>query len=168
MTLPSLAMLELASATPEQFGAWTAPHLRAMSLLAARLTSDAERDDVVQEALIRAWTKRGQYDARRGTPSAWLLAITADQARRARRDRRPLLGPLPGRVRPIDDELDLAHAISALSGRQRLAVDCFYFVGLDVAETAAVMRCSEGTVKSTLSDARNRLRKLLEGRDGPA
>jgi RNA polymerase sigma-70 factor (ECF subfamily) len=168
MTMPSVATFELASATPEQFGAWTAPHLRAMSLLAARLTSDAERDDVVQEALIRAWTKRGQFDARRGTPSAWLLAITADQARRARRGRRPLLGSLPASVRPIDDELDLAHAISALSGRQRLAVDCFYFVGLDVAETAAVMRCSEGTVKSTLSDARNRLRKLLEGRDGPA
>ena len=166
--MPSVATLELASATPEQFEAWTAPHLRAMSLLAARLSSDAERDDVVQEALIRAWTKRGQYDPRRGTPSAWLLAITADQARRARRGRRPLLGSLPGTVRPIDEELDLANAISALSGRQRLAVDCFYFVGLDVAETAAVMRCSEGTVKSTLSDARNRLRKLLEGRDGPA
>jgi RNA polymerase sigma-70 factor, ECF subfamily len=168
MTMPSVATRELASATPEQFGAWTAPHLRAMSLLAARLSSDAERDDVVQEALIRAWTKRGQYDPRRGTPSAWLLAITADQARRARRGRRPLLGSLPGTVRPIDEELDLANAISALSGRQRLAVDCFYFVGLDIAETAAVMRCSEGTVKSTLSDARNRLRKLLEGRDGPA
>ena len=164
MTMTSPLTLNLATATPEQFGMWTAPHLRAMSLLAARLASDAERDDVVQEALIRAWTKRGQYDARRGTPSAWLLAITADQARRARRSRRPLLGFLPGRVRPIDDELDLAHAIAGLSGRQRLAVDCFYFVGLDIAETAAVMHCSEGTVKSTLSDARNRLRKHLEGR----
>jgi RNA polymerase sigma-70 factor, ECF subfamily len=168
MTMTSTMALNLASATPEQFGAWTSPHLRAMSLLAARLSSDAERDDVVQEALIRAWTKRRQFDPTRGTPSAWLLAITADQARRARRGRRPMLGMVPGSVRPIDDELDLAHAITGLSGRQRLAVDCFYFVGLDVAETAAVMRCSEGTVKSTLSDARNRLRKLLEGRDGPA
>jgi len=168
MTMISTMTVNLASATPEQFGVWTAPHLRAMSLLAARLSSDAERDDVVQEALIRAWSKRAQFDPGRGTPSAWLLAITADQARRARRGRRPLLGMLPGRVRPIDDELDLAHAITGLSGRQRLAVDCFYFVGLNVAETAAVMRCSEGTVKSTLSDARSRLRKLLEGRDGPA
>jgi len=168
MTMISTMTVNLASATPEQFGAWTAPHLRAMSLLAARLSSDAERDDVVQESLIRAWSKRAQFDPGRGTPSAWLLAITADQARRARRGRRPLLGFLPGRVRPIDDELDLAHAITGLSGRQRLAVDCFYFVGLNVAETAAVMRCSEGTVKSTLSDARSRLRKLLEGRDGPA
>jgi RNA polymerase sigma-70 factor (ECF subfamily) len=168
MTMTSTAAIRLASSTPEQFGAWVAPHLRAMSLLAARLSSDAERDDVVQEALIRAWTKRGQFDPERGTPAAWLLAITADRARRVRRDRRPLLGILPGRVRPLDDELDLAHAVARLSGRQRLAVDCFYFVGLGVAETAAVMGCSEGTVKSTLSDARNRLRTLLEGRDGPA
>lgn len=53
-----------------------------------------------------------------------------------------------------------------LTPRQRLAVDCFYFVGLSVTETAAVMRCSEGTVKSTLSDARNRIRTILEGTGG--
>ena len=33
-----------------------------------------------------------------------------------------------------------------------------YFVGLNVEETAAVMACSAGTVKSTLFDARTRLR----------
>lgn len=166
--MTSAATLTLASCTPEQFGAWVAPHLRAMSLLAARLSSDAERDDVVQEALLRAWTKRTQFDPDRGTPAAWLLAITADRARRTRRGRRPLLAVLPGVVRPIDDELDLAAAITRLTGRQRLAVECFYFVGLAIAETAAVMGCSEGTVKSTLSDARYRLRGLLEGDDGPA
>ena len=168
MTMTSATAVTLKTATPEQFGAWVAPHLRAMSLLAARLSSESERDDVVQEALVRAWTKRGQFNPERGTAAAWLLAITADRARRARRDRRPVLGFLPGRVRPIDDELDLAHAVTRLPARQRLAVDCYYFVGLGTAETAAVMGCSEGTVKSTLSDARHRLRKLLEGHDGPA
>ena len=59
--------------------------------------------------------------------------------------------------------LDVAAAISKLSPRQRLAVDCFYFVGLSVDETARVMGCSEGTVKSTLSDARARLKGMLEG-----
>ena len=161
--LPSLA-----SYTPEEFGEWARPHLRAMSLLAARLSSDAERDDVVQEALSRAWAKRSQFDARRGTPAAWLLAITADQARRARRRRRPIVGLVPGTVRPVDEALDLEVALARLTDRQRLAIDCFYFVGLSVSEAAAVMRCSEGTVKSTLSDARQRLRALLEIRDGPA
>jgi RNA polymerase sigma factor (sigma-70 family) len=164
ITLVAETVTELRSCTPDQFGTWIAPHVRAMSLLAERLTSYGERDDVVQETLARAWAKRAQFDPARGTPAAWLLAITADQARRARTRRRPLIGMLPARVRPIDDELDLETAIGRLSGRQRLAVDCHYFVGLSVAETAAVMGCAEGTVKSTLNDARLRLRRLLEVR----
>ncbi|HRA75842.1 MAG TPA: sigma factor-like helix-turn-helix DNA-binding protein, partial [Propionicimonas sp.] len=55
----------------------------------------------------------------------------------------------------------LERALRRLSARQRLAVDLHYYLGLDVAGTAAVMRCSPGTVKSTLSDARGRLRRLL-------
>ncbi len=150
--------------TAEAFAAWVRPHLPAMSRLAARLAPEGDRDDVVQEALARAWRKRPQYDAARGTPSAWLLAIVADRARQARR-RRPmawLSTDMPGRVRSADDRLDVEYAVSRLSPRQRLAIDCFYFVGLSVADTAAVMGCSEGTVKSTLSDARERLRPLLE------
>lgn len=153
-----------APATPDGFAEWVRPHVPAMARLAARLAPTADRDDIVQEALTRAWLKRGQFDARRGAPGAWLLAITADRARQARR--RPTDAWLPaeiaGRVRSPDDRLDIEYAVSRLPPRQRLAVDCFYFAGLSVADTAAVMHCSEGTVKSTLSDARQRLRPLLE------
>jgi RNA polymerase sigma-70 factor (ECF subfamily) len=155
--------------SPQQFSDWLRPHWAAMAWLARRQCGAADWEDVLQEALSSAWRKRGQFDPERGTPAAWLLAITADQARRSRRRTRPLLGVLPGRVRPIDDELDLADAIADLSGRQRLAVDCFYFVGLGITETAAVMACSEGTVKSTLSDAgvglRARQRALEHARE---
>lgn len=153
--------------TADAFADWVQPHLPAMSRLAARLVPAGDRDDIVQEALTRAWRKRHQFDATRGTPSAWLLAITADQARQARR-RRPLAwlsSDIAGRVRSADDRVDVEYAVAQLPPRQRLAVDCFYFVGLSVADTAAVMRCSEGTVKSTLSDARNRLKPLLEIRE---
>src|SRR6266516_7781543 len=71
------------------FVEWVRPHLPAMARLAARLAGGADRDDIVQEALARAWSKRGQYDASRGTASSWLLAITADQARKAARRLRP-------------------------------------------------------------------------------
>ena len=150
--------------TAEAYADWLRPHLPAMARLAARLAPDADRDDIVQEALTRAWRKRRQYDVRRGTPAAWLLAITADQARQARRRRRPLtlFADVPSRVPSTEDRVDVEYAVAGLPPRQRLAVDCFYFVGLSVAETASVMRCSEGTVKSTLSDARQRLRPLLE------
>jgi len=135
-----------------------------MSRLAARLAPNADRDDVVQDALVRAWRKRDQYDESRGTAAKWLLAITADQARRARRRRRPfaLVAEITVPTGLPDDRVDLEAAVARLAGRQKLAVDCFYFVDLSVAETAAVMGCSEGTVKSTLSDARKRLRRLLE------
>ncbi|MGH2383388.1 MAG: RNA polymerase sigma factor, partial [Candidatus Limnocylindria bacterium] len=145
------------------FDAWVSPHLPVMASLAARLTSDSERDDVVQEALLRAWKKRSQYDARRGSVRTWLLAITADQARRTRRRARPtsVLADLSVPGRPLDERLDLERAVLRLSPRQRLAVDCYYFVDLSITETAAVMRCAPGTVKSTLADARHRLKELL-------
>jgi RNA polymerase sigma-70 factor (ECF subfamily) len=150
-------------ATPDEFADWVRPHLTAMSRLAARFAPDADRDDVVQEALVRAWSKRRQYDQERGALSSWLLAITADQAGKARRRAvRPLALVRDRPSKDADARLDIDRALVHLSARQRQAVDCLYFVGLSVAETAAVMGCAEGTVKSTLADARARLRKLLE------
>jgi RNA polymerase sigma factor (sigma-70 family) len=155
----------------DEFAEWVEPHLPALARLAARLAPDGDRDDVLQEALTRAWRKRATFDPARGTALTWLLAITADQARRARTRQRPRVifssGSSPA-ARSVEDRLDLEAAVAQLPERQRLAVDCFYFVGLSVAETAAVMRCAEGTVKSTLADARTRLATILEGgRDAP-
>ena len=153
---------------PADFADWVEPELAKMTRLAARLAPNADRDDVVQEAMMRAWRKRDQYDQSRGTAATWLLAITADQARRARRRQRPfaLLGEINVPSTSLDDRVDVEAAVARLPKRQKLAVDCFYFVGLSVVETAAVIGCSDGTVKSTLSDARKRLRPLLEVDDG--
>jgi RNA polymerase sigma-70 factor (ECF subfamily) len=154
----------IAAARASEFAAFVEPYLAKMLHLAERVAGPANRDDVVQEALVNAWTKRSQFDPSRGSLGGWLMAIVADQARKSWRRRLPLsawrvdvhTGPAP------DDHIDVERAIRGLSARQRLAVDCYYFCGLTVAETAAVMRCSEGTVKSTLSDARSRLRPALE------
>lgn len=151
-----------ASTPVGDFTTWVRPHLPAMTRLAARLvTLPADRDDVVQEALTAAWRKRRTYDAVRGTPSAWLLAIVADQVRKTWRRRRPTG---PGEVgvhtdRPVD--LDLERAVRALPQRQRLAVELHYFLDLPVAEVATVMGCSVGTVKATLSHARSHLHHHL-------
>lgn len=171
MTTTSLEGARMGSApgTPDGFATWVRPHIPPMARLAARLAPDADRDDIVQEALARAWLKRRSYDGARGTPAAWLLAITADQAGKARRRLRAVPAALDHPERAAgeagasrDDLVDIERALRALSRRQRLAIDCFYFAGLSIAETAAVMGCAEGTVKSTLSDARARLRPLLE------
>ena len=114
--------------------------------------------------MTRAWRKRSQFDPRRGSPRAWLLAIVADRARRTwRRKGAPRVDLSAGFVEgPNETAVDLEHAIVRLPPRMRLAVECVYFVDLTIADTAAVMGVSVGTVKSTLSDARARLRMMLE------
>jgi RNA polymerase sigma-70 factor (ECF subfamily) len=154
--------------TSTEFAAWVRPSLLAMTRLAARLAPHADPDDVVQEALVRAWQKRDTYDADRGTPTTWLLAIVADKARAARTSRIRALRVVDDTVQAPDlattdaqADVDLERAIDRLPERQALAVHLHYFVGLSVAETAQVMNCSAGTVKSTLFDARAKLRSEL-------
>jgi RNA polymerase sigma-70 factor (ECF subfamily) len=150
-----------------EFAVWVQPHLPAMAGLAARLVAPVDRDDVVQESLLRAWRRRSTYDPSKGSELGWLLAIVGDQARRRRSRSRPPSLPLDraaGAVLDRAGDIDLERAIAQLSTRQRLAVDLYYFVGLDTASCAEVMGCAEGTVKATLHHARVRLRALLDER----
>jgi RNA polymerase sigma-70 factor (ECF subfamily) len=157
---------QLAEARSSEFAQWVAPHLDVMRRLASVMAGGIDPDDIVQEALIHAWKKRTSFDPSRGSARTWLLAITADQARRLRsRWRTWELGDPSTSAAAGGDvtaDLDLRQAISALSARQRQAVLLVYYVDLSVAEAARTMNCSKGTVKSTLSDARARLAQLLE------
>ncbi|MET3806670.1 RNA polymerase sigma-70 factor (ECF subfamily) [Nakamurella sp. UYEF19] len=154
-----------ASDDRNDFADWVSPHRRTMAWLIERLAPWVDRDDVLQEAVLRAWVKRGQFDPSRGSARSWLCAIAADQARKAGRKSRPpqtSMTDVAADGPDLEGRLDVEQAVATLPARQRLAVDCFYFVGLSVAESAVVMACSEGTVKSTLSAARARLRSILE------
>ena len=93
----------------EAFNEWVEPHLPVMAYVAARLAPAGDRDDVIQESLLRAWKKLHHYDANRGSPRTWLTAITADQARRARRKVRPasVSADFSPRTRSVDDRLDV-------------------------------------------------------------
>jgi DNA-directed RNA polymerase specialized sigma24 family protein len=67
------------------FYAAVRPHLEKMARVAARLGGPLDRDDIVQDALFQSWRARRQFDATKGTLSAWLLAITAHEAVKLRR-----------------------------------------------------------------------------------
>jgi RNA polymerase sigma factor (sigma-70 family) len=152
-------------AAAADFAAWVGPHLPAMARLAARIAPSADRDDIIQDALVRAWRRRSTFDPGRGSPAGWLLAIVADQARRHRlRSLRHPLVTIDHRQPAseiIEHGLDLERALANLPARQRLAIDLYYFAGADVAATAEAMGCAPGTVKATLHQARERLRVLL-------
>jgi RNA polymerase sigma-70 factor (ECF subfamily) len=149
----------------EDFREWVRPHWDAMCRISARLARPGERDDVLQNALLLAWRRRDQFDPARGSARNWLLAVTANEARKSHRPRLHVElvdRDLPPAVAPASADVDLQRALRRLPKRQRLAVELHYYAGLSIAETAQAMACAEGTVKSTLAAARGRLRTHVE------
>lgn len=157
-------------ADARSFAAWLEPHWAVLHRVAASMSGSTDGEDVLQEALAAAWRKRHQFDPDRGTARAWLIAVVVDQARKHRRRQRSNNGhfelvPHPdeasGSRADEHADLDLRRAVEALSARQRLAVELFYYADLPVVDVASLMKCSTGTVKSTLADARKRLGAIL-------
>ena len=114
-------------ATPEEDAAFVdavSSNLPSMLRLARRLGGQ-NAEDIVQEAIARAWAKRHLYDLARGALGPWLLAITADQAYKAwrwsRRHQRPTMGQIDADT--LDDHVDLERSLARLPARQRMAVD---------------------------------------------
>jgi DNA-directed RNA polymerase specialized sigma24 family protein len=150
--------------TSEDFADWVEPHLAVLARYAARYVATTARDEVVDEALIRARQRWSTYDESRGTAVAWLLGILADRCRGNRTRRLPtrVVELVDTRaVAPSTHDVDLERAIEGLGRRQRLAVDLRHFVGLDVAIVAEVMGGGPGNVATTLRQARARLCDLL-------
>jgi RNA polymerase sigma-70 factor, ECF subfamily len=131
------------------------------------LTGDRHRaEDLAQEALLRAqrdWRRISTYDR----PGAWVRRVALNAAsnagRRRGREERALrrVGVAEAGVElPAADER-LWGAVRALPEQQRWAVVLHYVEDRPVAEVAAVLECSEGTVKTHLSRARAALARRL-------
>ena len=138
--------------------------------------SAADAEEVVQDAFVKAYRARGRF--RPGAPfRPWLLKIVANEARNKRRsagrrarlelhlaEERPSGGAAPSPEVALlarEERAELLAAIDRLGEEQRAAVTCRYFLGLSEAETAAVLGCRPGTVKSRLSRALARLEEEL-------
>jgi RNA polymerase sigma factor (sigma-70 family) len=156
--------------TSDDFDGWVRPHRHHMIRLAAALTSPSDAEDVVQDALVRAWRRRSTYDATRGEVRTWLLALTADRARRWKRGQFTRTGPADllewtadeANGQSVERDLDLRDAIRKLPDRQRQVVILTYYIGLSGEQVSVVLNCALGTVKSTLHDARRNLGIHLE------
>jgi RNA polymerase sigma-70 factor (sigma-E family) len=61
----------------------------------------------------------------------------------------------------VESKMELVHAVGGLPPRQRAALVLRHFEDLFEAETADVLGCSIGTVKSTTSRALERVRQVL-------
>jgi RNA polymerase sigma factor (sigma-70 family) len=136
--------------------------------VAVREVGAADCDDLVQDALIRAWRRRETFRPDRGSIKSWLIAILLDQARRRRTRLRDLRLPHMSSERALGpddgDRLDVEDAIRRLPMRQRQVVTMFYLADLPIDEVAAVLSLRPGSVKAHLARARETLRTLLEAR----
>ena len=85
---------------------------------------------------------------------------------RARRREVPLpenlatLGTAAGTA--SEESIVIGAALSTLAPRQRQLLVLYYYADLSVDEIAAITRTAVGTVKSTLSDGRRALSRMLE------
>src|SRR4051794_40105081 len=143
--------------------------------LAALVGPAAEAEDACQEAFLKAYRSLARYDQTRPF-RPWLLAIVANEARtRGRQSRRA--GRLLERAAALpavdaaseeDRALQRVGAGPLVAGFARLRRDeqltlaLRFVLDLSELETAQLLGCPPGTVKSRTARALSRLRVLVE------
>ncbi|MCI6720584.1 MAG: RNA polymerase sigma factor [Clostridiales bacterium] len=134
----------------------------------------ADAEDAVQEAFVQCYR---HLDALRDPEKAkaWLFRILTRTAWRVsgKSRRETPVDDLYAGCEPADEDAEapilradraaqLRRALARLEVKQRTAVVLYYYNGLSVRQTARAMGCLEGTVKSRLYHAREKLRTILE------
>lgn len=142
----------------------------ALTAYARLLTGDrASAEDLVQEALVRTFSRRRDLH---DVPSAEAYVRQAirtsflDRARRTTgwRARRHLLADAteaPGPERSVVARLDVQAALTTLTPRERACIVLRHFDDLTVPEIARELSLSDGAVKRYLSDAVRKMRIQL-------
>ena len=146
-----------------------------MQVAIALAGSRQDGEDLLQAALERVLRKPRVVDGdTEGYLRRVLYNLAADGWRRRGRWRQRLPLLRTGQDRPAadgTDVVDLRDALVRLLGqlppRQRAVIVLRYWEQRTEAETAALLGCSEGTVKSAASRGLRRLRELAGSRTDP-
>ena len=152
----------------ERFLAQRGDHLLRTAVL---LTGSREAgEDLLQTAVERLLRRWRRFD---GDPEGYLrrtlcnLAIDGYRRAGLRRQKELLLRAGPRQAQDVTGDVDLRDALVRLllqlPARQRAVLVLRYWEQLTEAETAAILGCSEGTVKSAGSRGLTRMRELAEG-----
>lgn len=128
--------------------------------------NDAEAHDVLQEALVRSFSRRRRFEhlnaaeayVRRAIPSAYLDRVRRRRTRERAIDR--AFEREPGGV-DVDARVDVQRALATLGPRERACMVLRFYDDLTVPQIAHELGIAEGTVKRYLSDAGKRLAALL-------
>lgn len=145
---------------------------------ALHLVADtALAEDVVQDVFIDLWCHPNRYDATLGSLRTYLCLrarhravdlLRSDLRRLARQDRRERMISTEPQREPIDGVVAeetwgaVRKAMRTLPPEQLRLVELAYFQGLSYRDAARVAGIPEGTAKSRLRLALNKLEKLLD------
>ena len=146
-----------------------------LRLCYVQLQAQALAEDAVQETFLKAY--KG-FDSFRGDSSekTWLTRIAVNTCRDFQRggwfkhtDRRVTPDMLPvGTVQPDTEDLDLSLAVMKLPRKMREAILLYYYQDMSTEEIAETLGIAQSSVSNRLRRGREKLRKLLEGRDQDA
>ena len=153
----------------EKFAEYMTARLPALRRLAFVLCQDRHRaDDLAQAAAIEAYTHWARA-ARADNTDAYVNAILVREflhERRSAWSRLVSLTDAPetaARQGDHDSSLDLQAAVGALPPRQRAVLVLRFYCDLNIYQTAAVLGCTPGTVKSQTAKALDSLRRGMGG-----
>lgn len=150
-------------------------HQQAVFRFAYLLLGDPdEAEDIAQETFLRAWKYLRRFDPSRQL-RPWLLSIASNLASNRRRSAGRYLAALTRAFRteppPItieDKNVEqsqantLWQAVRTLEYADQQIIYLRYFLELPVHETAQALNIAEGTVKSRLNRALEKLRKTIK------
>ena len=128
----------------------------------SQLPNQADREDAVQEALRRAWEKRGSLKNERYFRT-WVVRILLNVCHDIQREGKRMIPaeeiPEPG-VPSGEEAVDLKECLLRLDERERIPILLYYLEGFDIGQIAKVLRIPQGTVKSRLHRGREQLRTI--------
>lgn len=123
-------------------------------------------EDVVQDALIKAYEHRGAWHGQ-GSMGTWLYRIVYNTAVSTLRRGDRFFEELPVSMAEFPEEEDdriplMLRALDRLSGLDRTLITLFYMEEQSVRDIAAICSLSEANVKTRLHRARKRLYTLID------
>jgi RNA polymerase sigma-70 factor (sigma-E family) len=156
------------SARDEAFTSYVTAQLSWLGRVAYLLCQDANRaEDLVQTAITRLyvhWARASAADSLDAYTRTVLVRAFLAERETAWSRRVTVTDQVPERAAvsaDLDARLDLRAALAQLPPRQRAAVVLRFYCDLSVEDTAVVLRCSAGTVKSQTARGLKSLRRAL-------
>lgn len=129
----------------------------------AILKNEADAQDAVSETIVRAFENSGKLRDR-GKLKSWLMTILVNVSKTflKNRQRFVLLDDIELMDSPItDDSGELWEFIMQLEEEFRIVIVLYYYQSFSTKEISRLMKMPEGTVKSRLARAREKLKAFL-------